>query len=109
MIAYHVSPSPIRDSIAELGIDPGYALGKLKVAWYCQPERLLWAIAHVSARKAIDTGMLLVYRVNAPDELFKRTSWKGVYNVRVVLFPEHHQPAIYWINKWAELNPELAD
>lgn len=79
MILYHVSPTRNTVSISEHGIDPSYSTGKLEASWYVSKNRVLWAIAHCSARHDEPVNELTVHVVEVPAGCkIRRTSLDGV-------------------------------
>lgn len=88
---YHVTPDKNRGSIAVHGIEPILATGKQKLSWFVDKSRLVWALAHCSARHNVPVSDLVVFEIPAhhiPN--IRRTAWKGVYST-----PCHSRPINY--------------
>jgi len=84
---YHVSPRKNRGSILVSGIEPIFATGKEQKVWLVETARLMWAIAHCSARHHIPVNELDIWKVTYVTRV-KRTAWQGVFSTtcRVVPF-----------------------
>lgn len=88
MIYYHVSPAKNRVFILTGGLEPILAVGEDKKVFFVDRQRLLWAVAFVSARHKTHVGDLDIWMVSGPvRNLRADKDWRGVYgtpcNVRV--------------------------
>lgn len=88
---YHVTPAKNAGSIAVTGIEPALATGKQQLSWFVDRSRLVWAIAHCSARHHISVDQLVVFEMPANYvRNLRRTAWRGVYST-----PCHSRPINY--------------
>lgn len=91
---YHVTPSRNVGSIAMSGIEPILATGKQQLSWYVERSRLLWAIAHCSARHHLPVNELTVFEMPANYvRNLRRTAWRGVWCSPCVARPINHRKA----------------
>jgi len=79
MYLYHVSPSRNTPSIINEGIDPTYAQGKMKSSWYVSETKILWAIAHVSAKYNISVNDIDVFKITPVPSDFKKRDRQGLF------------------------------
>lgn len=87
MDLFHVTPEENLYSIGRYGIDPSFAIGKLKSVWMCAEPSIAWAMAHVSFRKKISVDKLAVLRVSVEFTSLKRTAWRNVYRINENVTP----------------------
>lgn len=87
MDLFHVTPEHNLYSIERYGIDPSYAVGKLKSVWLIAEPSIAWGLAHVSFRKHVSVDKLAVLRVTAEFLDLKRTAWKNVYRLNKIIIP----------------------
>lgn len=95
----HVTPILNIDSIEALGLRPDYAEGRRHVIWMCDRERLPWALAHISIRRALPVRDLMVCTLALHEEELIKTRWKGVYVSKSVLLPETYQSSETWLKR----------
>jgi len=76
---FHVTPDKNLLSIAQRGVDPEFSEGKMKRSWYVDETELVWAFAHVAARRDLQLSQLAAIRVLASEDEIKRTSWANVW------------------------------
>jgi len=77
---FHISPAENHASIEKMGIEPYYSKGARKVSWYVDVDRLLWAMAHCSARHGVSVDKLNVYAIpSASVRKLSRSRWQGVF------------------------------
>lgn len=79
MWLYHVTPTENVDRIRREGVDPAMSRGKRRWAWYVEPERLTWAIAHVCLKHNTTPAKLAVFYVDVPPQVRLKTAWGGIY------------------------------
>lgn len=82
---WHVTPETNLLSIAGLGVDPEFSEGKIKRCWFVSETELVWAFAHVAARRKLQLAELSAVRVLAPERIIKRTSWADVWTCNEAL------------------------
>lgn len=99
MTLYHVSPSKNRDSIARFGIDPIFSKGKQNVSWFVDQSKLVWAVAHCSARHSVSVDKLDVWVTETPLKRQRKTSWRGVFTTPCRTLATRHVPAITLLDK----------
>lgn len=95
---FHVSPIINLKSILDQGVRPEYSRGKQRVSWYCDEPRLLWALAHISARYSVPVDRLVIFALDADVETFAKTRWQGVYQSRVARMVEKSMPATDYVS-----------
>ena len=79
MILYHVTPASNLGTILACGINPACSRGARPVSWYCDRQRLGWALAHVARWQRVRPADLVIFRVRIPARLLTRTGRKGIY------------------------------
>lgn len=99
MTLYHISPASNRDSISRLGIDPVFSKGKLDVCWFVDQSKLVWAVAHCSARHSVSVDKLDVWVVETPLKRQRKTAWRGVFNTPCRTIAARHVPAVTFLDK----------
>jgi hypothetical protein len=87
MKLYHVSPTKNRGSILAFGLEPLLATGKEQKVWLVDRSRLLWAIAHCSARHHVSVDQLDIWELPEVVSKLKRTAWRGVYSTALFVQP----------------------
>lgn len=91
---YHVTPDVLVPAIMKHGILPQFANGGLKVSYWVEKQALLWAIAHVSAMKAISVDQLAIFSASIWRGLLAQTKCQYVYTCRFEVFTQKIHPAI---------------
>jgi len=94
MDLYHVTPNTTRDSITRQGVEPIYSRGKMRVSWWVDRSRLMWALAHVSAKHQVSVDKLDIWVTT--DKQIKnrhRSAWQGVFYTPCRTIPSHHYSA----------------
>lgn len=86
MNLFHVTREKVLPSIQSLGIEPKFATGRLRASWYVDEQRVIWSMAHVSARWGVSVDLLYACEVNVREEQVKRWSRAGVYYCMHPLF-----------------------
>ena len=89
---YHVSPRKNRGSILVSGIEPLFAVGTDHKVYLVEKHRLLWAIAHCSARHHIPVNELDIWTISHVPRV-KRTNWNGVFITRCRVTPFDYEQA----------------
>jgi len=109
MALYHVSPTKNNGSILWSGIEPLFAAGKEQKVWLVDRARLLWAIAHCSARHHIAVHELTIWE--CPDVISKlqKTKWKGVFSTECRIRPVTYMSAVKFVEIPREQNSRLSD
>lgn len=79
MLLYHVTTAQAAKSIRSIGVSPVFSQGKQKRSWYVNEKRLMWAIAHTSARHGVPTCGLVVITVDVCARNVRRWSLDGVF------------------------------
>jgi len=79
MRLYHVSPAKNYEYIFWGGLQPSFALGARKVVWLVTRDKVVWALAHVSARHSVSVDELGVFVVDASLADIRRTRWAHVF------------------------------
>lgn len=69
---YHVTPTHNELSIRTYGISPLFSNAKTQSVFLVENRRVLWALAHVSARHGIDVGHLHLWRCYVEVRTLKR-------------------------------------
>lgn len=82
---FHVTPETNLLSIAQRGVDPEFSEGKLKRSWFVSETQLVWAFAHVAARRDKKLSELVCIRVLASEAQITRTSWAEVWTCNIPL------------------------
>jgi hypothetical protein len=93
---YHVTTVRNLKSILDDGIDPEMSAGMLEASWYVERAKVLWSIAHISARHEIPTSEVYVCRAQVNFSLMKRTNQPGVYYTFSRFGVEDVSPASYY-------------
>jgi len=78
-VLYHVSPAKNRANILSLGLDPIFSLGKEQKLWLVSAHRVMWALAHCSARHHMPVNELDIWTCQGHAPKIKKTSWSGVF------------------------------
>ena len=84
---FHVSPRQYFDSVMGSGISPAFSRGRANVVWLVDESKLVWALAHVSAKDDISVLQLLVYTVKPPRAELRLARWPGVYQCLIAAYP----------------------
>lgn len=87
---YHWTHRSNVESILKSGIDPTYAEGKLKVVWFCDAERVGWALAHIGTRHGWDHDEMVLIRFPRSRYPFANTAFAGVYTTTAVVSLKAH-------------------
>lgn len=85
MKLYHVTREQVLHSITKQGIRPAMSTGEMQVSWYVDEERVVWALAHVSARWSVSVDHLYVLEVDVPPQQVYRWMGGNVYYARRIL------------------------
>lgn len=94
MDLYHVTPNTTHDSITRQGVEPIYSRGKMRVSWWVDRSRLMWAIAHVSAKHQVSVDKLDIWVTTEGNIKNKRCApWKGVFYTPCRTVPSHSYSA----------------
>lgn len=99
MTLYHVTPRDNRDSISEFGIDPARSKGKARQCWFVDDSKLLWAVAHCSARHSVSVDLLDVWSINRQIPRLRRTAWQGVFCTFCLALPDGCDPAVVFVER----------
>lgn len=83
MKLFHVTLKENFNAVWRDGIDPNLAQGKMLASWYCDEKRVLWALAHTSAKRAIPVCDLIVMEVTYKPSEFVRWSRDGIFYSKV--------------------------
>jgi len=95
---YHVTPVFNREAIARQGVRPEHSRGKRLVTWWVGEQRLLWAIAHCSAKFDCPVSALYVFEASIPQVWAKRTRLTAVYTVAPTVITYAGKPATSWLD-----------
>lgn len=98
---YHVSPASNRASILRSGIDPIYSTGARQLVWLVDGSKLMWAVAHCSARHGVSTDKLDIWTVPFPRRTGK-TAWRGVFTTPCRNVTQKFEPASEYIERARE-------
>lgn len=82
---YHWTHRNNLASILWTGLDPSYAEGKLKVVWFCDSDRVGWALAHIAARHGWNHDDMVLLRWPKYQTPFANTAFAGVYTTNKVV------------------------
>lgn len=66
---FHVTMFDRVESIAEKGISPAFAQGKVDACWWVERIRLDWAIMHTSSRHKTPTDNLCIFQYDFPESI----------------------------------------
>jgi len=108
---FHVTPAANYDGIHTHGVNPACSQGRLKSSWWVEENRLLWAIAHVSARHHVPVDEIDIWATTRDCEhrRFIRFATEGVYRLEHathadwVCNAEHYISGSWWTKALAEL------
>lgn len=87
---YHWTHRNNLASILYGGVDPSYAEGKVKVVWFCDHDRVGWALAHIAARHGWQHDEMLLLRWPKYQNPFANTAFAGVYTTNQVVRLKGH-------------------
>jgi hypothetical protein len=83
---YHATPTRNLPSILEVGLDPAYARGRLRVVWLHSRGRRAWAIPHVAERHNVPVEAVSIITVRVPRSWLVRRK-RGVWTCRDLIRP----------------------
>lgn len=84
---YHWTHFVNFESIADIGLDPSYAEGKLCVVWVCEHNRIGWAMSHIAARHGWNPDDMVLIRIRRKDVSWTATAYPGVYTTTRKIVP----------------------
>lgn len=87
---YHWTHKDNVVSILHYGLDPSYAEGRLRVVWFCEPERVGWALAHIAARHGWNHDDMVLIRWPKYQTPYAFTAFGGVYTTNTVVRLKAH-------------------
>jgi len=77
---YHVTTPDNARGIAATGrVNPFLAQGRRKVSYWVDENRLVWALAHVSALHGVAVNLLKIVAANHDEADLQRTALTGVF------------------------------
>jgi len=85
---FHVTLDIKLQSIKHHGVDPKYATGKMIASWWVAENRVVWALAHVSAKWEMSVDRLVVLSIHQSGGVFFRWSQPDTWYARGVIHPE---------------------
>jgi len=97
---YHITPRQNVASISDVGISPAFARSRRSCVWLVDDERIPWALAHLSERDGLPVAEYIVLTVAAPAPELRKTSWRGVYQSLVSLYPTYSRSASQALAQW---------
>lgn len=84
-VLYHVSPHWNTAPLLNHGVDPAHSRGKMRVSWFVDESRVLWALAHCSARWSVAVDGLVVCECLVSRDTLAKSRWEGVYVSRMII------------------------
>lgn len=82
---YHWTHRDNVPSILTNGLDPNYSRGKLKSNWFCDFDKVAWALKHVSDNHGWSADELVLIRFPKEHTPYASTAWFGVYTGNKVI------------------------
>jgi len=77
---YHVTTPDGARGITKVGyVNPYLAQGRRKASYWVDEDRLVWALAHVSALHGVPVNMLVIVVANHMEDMLFRTALPGVF------------------------------
>jgi len=98
LVLFHVTPAENVQSILECGIDPKYATGKMKAAWFVSKQRIEWALIHTSAHHHVQIDELAVCAVMVYGRDMYKFNRPGFYYTYITHKIETATPAMFFLH-----------
>lgn len=95
--AYHWTHRNNLPSILWSGLDPTYAEGKLKVVWFCDGDRVGWALNHIACRHGWCADDMVLIRFPKSRYAYANTAFSGVYTTTYVVSMKAHTAVKYGV------------
>lgn len=94
---YHTTPYWNFAPILKTGIDPNMSRGQLPVSWYCDSERVEWAINHTAMRYNCEVREVIVFEIaETPKAFFFIAPMIGIYRTAKLIRPCAVYPSYNW-------------
>lgn len=94
---FHATPYWNIHPIVRTGIDPQMSRGQLPFSWYCDEDKVQWAITHTALRYSCDVQEVVVFEVvEKPMACFFIAPQPGLYRTGMLMRPCAMYPAYNW-------------
>jgi hypothetical protein len=103
---YHVTTSAALQSVLNRGVDPRYSKGKQLLSWWVDEKRMLYGLAHASARHEMPVGLLIIVSAYVDADEIRPTRWAGVYTAAATITVATFEVGTQWLRRQDDVDAD---